>query len=120
MLEVTLEANGSADLMDLLVALDEFEESGDARSVDLKFRAVQQPGSLVGSGMTEIVQLILALGTSGAIAAVVTIAQRYFDTHPRASLKVVVTEGDRKENVEATNIDAKTVKSFLEKYQPKK
>jgi hypothetical protein len=113
-IDIVIEAAEDADLTELLEAFYDSGEVGGSDIVDLK--AIPSETSFVGSGMAEIIQLVVVLGSSGAIAAITSILLKYFDTHPTSKLKWSARNGPQQETIEASNIDASTVKAFLERH----
>lgn len=97
--------------------LDEIDAYVEVRPNSLGLvEAKAKDSTFLSSGIPELTELILALGTSGTITAIASILATYFKNRPNAR----ITIHQRSKNVEsidvsAENVDPGSLSNFLGK-----
>jgi hypothetical protein len=110
---IVLSISSNEDLTTLLEIADQHKENAPADIV--KIDALPGNTSYLAAGIPEITQLIIALGSSGAILAMRTILTTYFAKRPRGRLTIERTSGKSSSTrIIIENSDAATLKSLFD------
>jgi hypothetical protein len=110
---LSISADNTDDLSALLEDFDAYSEENPAA---LTIEAKAKDSTFLSSGIPQITELIIALGTSGALTAITTILVTYFKNRPKARLILKkMTKGGDLIEITAENIDTNPLSEIFGK-----
>jgi hypothetical protein len=79
-----------------------------------KVEAVASRTSFLSSGVPELTELIIALGSSGAFVAIQAILKSYFAKRPKSELFLETKDHGKSSRIAVRNADRDVLKSFFD------
>ena len=101
------------DLAPLLDLFDEHLRSFPTDFGPVKARAA--PTSYLSAGLPEVSDLIVALGSSGAFAALYHIFREYFKARPTSEVTIEKRDGKQVTKIIMKNVGSREVEAFFKK-----
>jgi hypothetical protein len=113
-LQLIFTSKDSSDLQSLFDDL--VDSSAKLATSDVTFLGKQRPSSVTGSGIPEVSELVISLGSAGAFVMISTILTTYFRQRPKGKIWVKVTNKQKTLQITAEDADSGKIAELLKSF----